>query len=279
MKKIKTILSLIFALCLIIGSNVSVYAAGSDSTVETDIVITSSYNPFESDAETRSIIGSDDRIVVSSTSSYPYSAIAYLTINFSCGCTAAGNGFMASKNCMLTAGHCVVCSERGKDASSITATFGYQSSSNYLIRVTATSSDSVIYHDPNFTGTEKNYDYGYVIFETNVGNTTGWLGLASYSDSTLDGMDVFVAGYQYGTMYRGNGNITSVATNRIKYDADTDATQSGSPVYYSDSTHGNMVVAIHTHDTDLLNWKNSGWRITSDFINELVALGYVTMSN
>lgn len=279
MKKAKKFFCMLFALVLVIGGSINVNATDAIEGYDTGKDLTVGYNPYEfesSPESNRSIIGSDDRITVTNTSSFPYTAIAYLTVTYSCGCPGAGNGFMVSKNCMLTAGHCIVCVDHGKEATSITATFGMQSNTNYLVRVTATPSNAVIYHDPQFTGTQKNYDYGYVVFETNVGNTTGWFGLASRNDSTLDGMSVTVTGYEKTSLKRCSGEITSVATNRIKYDADTLEGQSGAPVYFNDATYGNLVVAIHTHGTDLLNWKNSGWRITSTFINELRSLGYLS---
>lgn len=113
-----------------------------------------------------------------------------------------------------------------------------------------------------------------MVFNTNVGNTTGWFSLASLSDSTLDGMGIFVSGYEELTVKRVDGTVTSTATNRIKYAADTIEGQSGSLVYFNDSTNGYLVVEIHTDGTDLINWKNSGWRITSAFIDELTSLGY-----
>ena len=276
MKKTKSLLCLLFAFIIMTAGSVSAYAADITQLTEYQSGMTAGYNPYSTGEQSRSIIGDDGRVTVGSTTSYPYSAIAYLKVCFSCGCSVVGNGFMVSKNCMLTAGHCVVCEDHGNDATSITATFGYQSSSSYLVRVTATPSNSVIYHDPQFTGTQKNYDYGYVVFNTNVGNTTGWFGLASRNDSTLDGMSISVSGYEGLTLKRSDGNVTSTATNRIKYDADTVEGQSGSPVYFNDSTNGYLVVAIHTDGTDLINWKNSGWRITSAFINELRSLGYVS---
>lgn len=271
---LKVFISMVLALAMMCGTNIPVFATEADD----ELVVTSSYNPFATTANnnSRSIIGEDDRDIITDTDASPYAAIAYLSISYSCGCGATGTGFMISKNCMLTAGHCIICTDHGNEASSITAWFGYKSSSDYLLRKTATPSDSVFYHDPNYTGSQKNYDYGYVVFNTNVGNTTGWFGMASRNDSTLDGMNINVTGYRYGVMYDCVGEITSVTNKRIKYDADTEPGESGSPVYFNDSTYGNLAVAIHTHGTDILNWKNSGWRITSEFINHLADLGYVT---
>lgn len=274
---LKIMLSVVLTLAMLCSASISTFAA----EVDDGNVMTYGYNPNAStnSSGARSIIGDDDRSIVDNTDDYPYSAIAYLSITYSCGCGATGTGFMVSANCMLTAGHCIVCTDHGNTASSITAWFGYESNSSYLLKKTATSSDSVFYHDPEYTGSEKNYDYGYVVFNSNVGNTTGWFGLASRNDSTLDGMSVTVSGYRYGIMYKGTGEITSVANKRLKYDVDTEPGQSGSPVYIYGSEHGYQAVAIHTHGTNLLNWKNSGWRITSDFINHLADLGYVTKAS
>lgn len=276
MKITKNVIALLMVINVIFCGGISVYAAESVSTSDAMIVTTQGYNPFGDSSDARSIIGDDNRTLVSNKTVYPYSAIAYVISEFPCGCSTYRNGFMVSQNCMLTAGHCTVCSEHGNNVSTITAYFGYQSNSNYLAKVVATPSNAIIYHDPSFTGTEKNYDYGYVVFSSNVGNTTGWFGLAARSDSNLDGMNIAVAAYDYGAMYRGTGTVTSVATNRIKYDADTDGNSSGAPVYGTDGSYSDKVVAIHTMGTDLLNWKNSGWRITSAFINELRSLGYVS---
>ena len=271
---LKITLAAILTIAIISGSSISTFAAENNE----DVVMTIGYNPQASttSSDARSIIGDDERSIVSNTASFPYSAIAYLNITYSCGCVAKGTGFMVSANCMLTAGHCIVCTDHGNIASSITALFGYDTNVDYKLKVTATSSDSIFYHDPQYTGSEKNYDYGYVIFNSDVGYTTGWFGMASRNDSDLDGISVTVTGYKSGTMYKGTGEITSVANKRLKYNVDTEAGQSGSPVYIYGTTYGYQAVAIHTHGTSLFNWKNSGWRINLDFINHLADLGYVT---
>ena len=279
MKKIKVLLSLVMTITMLISISLPVCAAEIEYSDYGGMVMTEGYDPFGIDGNTRSIIGDDGRIMITDRTAYPYSAISYLDIDYPCGCTNEGTGFMASKNCMLTAGHYIICPNHGTEASTITAYFGYQSNSNYWFMAVATSSTAVIYHDPEFTGSEKNYDYGYVVFNTDVGNTTGWFGLAARNNSTLNGIWISVSGYDQSVLKRSDGTITSVSTKRIKYDADTATTQSGSPVYFNDPTYGNLVVAIPTHGTDLLNWKNSGGRITSEFINELADLGHVTKVN
>lgn len=272
---LKAIVSIVMVLTMICTSCIFVFAAESDD----DIVFTTSYNPFATvGSNSRDIIGSDDRVIINNTDDYPYSAIAYLDFYYTCGCRGDGTGFMVSECCMLAAGHCIVCSIHDEAAYSVTAYFGYSSTSNCLLVATATVNDSVIYYDPQYLNSNYNndYDYGYVVFDTNVGNTTGWFGLAGINDSGLDGLPIQVAGYVGTVLYKSSGEITSLTDARIKYDADMVDGQSGCPVYANFATLGYMAVGINTDGTNLFNWKNSGWRITSDFIDELADLGYVT---
>lgn len=84
-----------------------------------------------------------------------------------------------------------------------------------------------------------------------------------------------VTGYSGKTLYSDSGNMYKYTSSRIYYLLDTESGASGAPVY--DKEFGYYVWAIHTHGYDNDgNALNSGWRITSDFINELVDLGYVT---
>lgn len=276
MKKIKLFWVAFLVINLIGCYSIPIFAVESNDIDDIKIVTTNEYNPSIKSENSRSIIGDDNRFIINTKTSFPYSAIAHIKSEFSCGCSSYGNGFMVSKNCMLTAGHRIICSKHGDRASTITAYFGYESTNNYYVKATATPNNAVIYHNPAFTGSEKNYDYGYVVFNTNIGNTTGWFGLAARNDTNLDDMNIAVTGYDFDSMYKSIGTITSVTSNRLKYDADTDTNSSGSPVYGIDGSYNNKVVAIHTMGTDILNWKNSGWRITVSFINELQALGYVS---
>lgn len=261
---------LLFAFILI--SSFALHACASNDFSESSFKNDSYLRP----QKPSSIINDDDRVTVNDSTSYPYSAIALLTIDFSCGCSAVENGFMISKNCMLTAGHNLICTDHGNDAISVTATFGYRSGSNYLARITATPSNSVICHNSDFTGTQKDCDYSYVVFNSDIGNITGWFGIASLGNASLEKMRVNVSGYENSILKQSTGNVTSTTSFCIRYDADTGENQSGSPVYYIDSDNNYWVIAIHTHGTDWLDLNNSGWRMTSAFIDELYALGYIS---
>ncbi len=274
---IRCILSISLTIVMLCSTTVPIFAVDNND----EFVATTSYNPFldQNNAGTRSIIGDNDFDVIVDPQISPYAAIASLTMVFSCGCGGVGTGFMVSNNCMLTAGHCLICSEHGNGATSINARFGLRPDGDWLVNVTVTPNNAIMYHNPNYTGSQENYDYGYIVFNTNIGNTTGWFCIASRSNSVLNGMNINVTGYRGGVMYDCEGQIKAVTNRRVKYNADTQDGQSGGPVYCIDSTYGAMAVAIHTSGTDLLNWRNSGWRITAEFISELADLGYVTLAN
>lgn len=285
MKIKKTILSIIMILAMICSSYIPVFATEEND----DFVFTTSYNPFAdtNNSNSRNIIGLDNRTIITNTDDYPYSAIAKLDIAYNCGCTGKGTGFMISERCMLTAGHCLVCNEEkkctgnNKSVASITAYFGFKEGSNSLLMTIANQNNSIIYCNPQYltSNYDNNYDCGYVVFNTDIGNTTGWFGLVGINDSGLDGLSIQVAGYVDNVLYKGAGNITSVTNTRIKYDADTESGESGGPVYANFAAYGYMAVGIHTTGASLLNWRNAGWRITSSFIDALAAQGYVTKAS
>ena len=104
MKKLKIIFSIITVVSMMIGITLPVYAAEIGSSDHSGMVTTEGYNPFVCDENERSIIGEDGRITIADRTAFPYSAIAYLDISDACGCMKKSTGFMASRNCMLTAG-------------------------------------------------------------------------------------------------------------------------------------------------------------------------------
>lgn len=224
---------------------------------------TSSYSPGVS---TRSVIGEDNRQVIENTTAHPYFGIAYLSVAFTNGNTYRGTGYMVGKNVMLTAGH--VLAEPSGRAETITAYFG-RNGNNFPLTATA----KTYYVDRNYTGSEAELDYGIIVFEENIGYTTGWFGMhASDAEDTMPTNEVTVTGYpaDLGTkMYTATGNVTSVTTSRFGYDADTYGGNSGSPVYYYNPEYGYLAVGIHTHSG------NSGLRIGTWLVNWLEEQGFV----
>lgn len=214
----------------------------------------------------RSIIGgSDERTKITNTTSSPYYGIAYLSITMEDGGTFRGTGFMISPNTMLTAGHCLKSSTT--KAKSVTVYPGRSGSTKPL-----TAKMTKYYTDTKYTGSQAEWDYGIIVLDSNVGNTTGWFGLHGTSGSSIGTSNIKVTGYPADLpgnyMWTCGGTVSNITTNRFRHTADTAGGESGSPTYYYNSTYGNQAVGIHTHGG------NYSRRITATLVNWLKDNGY-----
>lgn len=250
------------------------------------ILQTAGYNPTPNSM--RSIIGDDNRIQVITPTAFPYSAVAlFETIEYNCGCSTNGSGFMVSEKCLLTAAHCLYCSKHKSNVKSVYIKFGYNGTTESCLKeLEVTDDNASFYINPNYTGTQNNYDYGYILFDQKIGNETGWFALSAENTSTLqNGLSITVAGYAKSSLSGTTGTIllrkcagtTRLPTSyRVSYDADTIPENSGCPVYYTSSSDA-FAVAIHTLGTSSTTLYNSGVRITNSMINTLSTQGCVTI--
>lgn len=215
----------------------------------------------------RSIIGTDERTKVTNTTTSPYYAIAYLSITMEDGGTFRGTGFMISPNTMLTAGHCLKSST--SKAKSVTVYPGRNGTSKPI-----TANMTKYYVDTKYTGSEADWDYGIIVLDSNIGNTTGWFGLHGTSGSSIGTTNITVTGYPGDLagyyMWTCGGTVSNITTNRFKHTADTAGGESGSPTYFYNSSYGNQVVGIHTHAG------NYSRRITTTLVNWLKDNGYAS---
>lgn len=240
----------------------------SKETVRSGEMVQPSYKGTAPDD--RKIIGSDNRIRVTSTTSFPYRAIAYLESYWPDGTTTIGTAWMISLDAAATAGHCVYDSERGGWADNITIWPGYNDGTAPYGSATVTT----MHTSTNYISSEdRNYDYGVLELKTSIGNTVGYFGFR-WQSASYTGSSATVTGYPgkslQGQMWKMAGNITSCTSTRLEYQIDTTGGQSGSPVYYYTSDSGYVAIGIHT--AEYLNKDyNLGTRITEymyNFFNE-----------
>ena len=223
---------------------------------------------FGPDAGMDAVIGADNRIRIQSTTSYPYYAIAYVRVLYTDGDSGHGTGFMVSPNVMMTAAHCVY--EPGKTLASVTVYPGRNGGSIYGVTTAAE-----VYTDPGYTGSQPNLDYAILTLNSNIGNTTGWFSLyATGFEDLLNGKNISTAGYpgdkDNATMWFSTGQIYNTSNYRFDHNADTYSGQSGSPIYYYDSTYGYQVVGIH------IRAGNSARKISPELFDWMVSEGYIT---
>lgn len=221
--------------------------------------------PFAPETLEKKVIGADNRTVITSPSTYPYSAIAYMEMEFSCGCEATGSGFMVSKNCLMTAAHCLVCQDHEGTVSGITMYFGFKSKKNYLLRYNdaATYWYSNSYH-PSRNFYDSDWDYAYIQLRKDVGNTTGWFGMTSLSDASAATAFMEVSGYRLGKIQTSYGTMSVLNDKRFYHYADTEPGYSGCPVFNSDY----YVVAINIAHS-LYYEENIARRITRELIDDM----------
>ena len=226
-------------------------------------------SPFQPDTLEKAVVGADNRTTISSPRTYPYSAIAYMQVKARCGCNWASTGFMVSKDCLMTGAHCVACTKHGDTACNITMYFGYKSNKNYLLKYDGATT---YWYGTNFRDRQGTYnthwDYAYVHLEKNVGDTTGWFGLTTMSDSSLRTSYLEVAGYRRGELKTSHGYVPGVWDLILYHDADTEPGYSGCPIFNSDY----YVVAINVAGPNRMGC-NTGRRITSDLISEMRSNG------
>lgn len=214
-----------------------------------------------------SVIGSDERVRISGTTSFPYRATVQLSIKYpntssTYGCT----GFLVNPNTVVTAGHCVYSKDHGW-ASSITAAPGRNGSSYPY----GTYSGTMFYSVKGWTESkDTNYDYGAIKLNGSPGNTVGWYGYRTTNSSSPVGLSTSVTGYPcdktFGTMWSDTKPIRSAETYKLTYTTDTYGCQSGSPVYRNYSDTGQTAIAIHTNGGSSYNL---GTRVTNDVFNNI----------
>jgi glutamyl endopeptidase len=195
------------------------------------------------------IIGEDDRRRITATQSWPWRVHGHMVITFPNGKRYIGTGTMIQKHHVATAGHCVYSHADGGWARSVAFIPGQNGSAKPFGTVWASRVVSV----KGWTERKlRDYDYGMLVLQSDVGNRTGWYGLITTNDDgKLLRKKVNVSGYpgdKGGEEQWWHADvIKGVGAKRVVYDIDTMGGQSGSGVWAKFAGFdGEKVCAIHT---------------------------------
>ncbi len=189
-------------------------------------------------------------------------------------------GWMIRANFVVTAGHCVYDVANRRWNAPVTIAPGKNGSSNPF----GTCGWTVMYTVTEFTNNgDRNYDYGGIKLDCNVGSSTGTFGLYwDTNDGDYNNKGTWMLSYPGdvkpdGQMWQSYGQISAVQTYRLFYSDDTSNGSSGAPAFDARGPsdpwcRGSCVMAIHTTGNDVFPY-NSGTRITQDVFNNLESWG------
>ena len=172
--------------------------------------------------------GVDNRVPVSN----PSSKICYIEVVFPNGKAYAGTAFMIYKNLALTAAHCVYNNSRGGFATTVNLYPGATSSS---IPYSAYATNILI-ENRWAASHDVDEDWALLTLNSNIGDITGWEGIAYSNDYEVAFLNkmVRVTGYPGDLsrdQYTHRSYVRATTDRRLAYEVDTDNGPSGAPVY------------------------------------------------
>jgi V8-like Glu-specific endopeptidase len=207
------------------------------------------------------IIGNDDRIRVTNTTSTHWRRICALRITFPNGAVYRGTGFLIGRRAVATAGHCVYLASQGGWARSVEVIPGMNDSTRPYGTATSSNLRSVA----GWTQQARpECDYGCIVLPENSfgGVNLGAFGFAAFDAATLNAHAAVVAGYPgdkpFAQLWGMSRKFKTVNANTLVYDIDTMGGQSGAPVYIIRNGQ-RCAVGIHNYGAGS---GNSATRIT-----------------
>jgi V8-like Glu-specific endopeptidase len=180
------------------------------------------------------IIGNDDRIRITNTTSTHWRRVCALRITFPNGAVYRGTGFFIGRRAVATAGHCVYLASQGGWARSIEVIPGMNDSTRPYGTATSSNLRSVA----GWTQQARpECDYGCIVLPENSfgGVNLGAFGFAALDAATLNAHQAVVAGYPgdkpFAQLWGMSRKFKTVNPSTLVYDIDTMGGQSGAPVY------------------------------------------------
>lgn len=194
--------------------------------------------------------------------------MAYMECYFTCGCSRVGTGTMIGRYGLVTAAHNLYCYMHGKQLNYCNFYFGAKPDGSYWYK-----------YEGNFTyraynafthGYNSQDDIGYVIFESPVGNYTGWCAPTAGSDWYLN------EEYMNMLTYDGSRNLKNIfeimyvdSPLEVYWPGQIEGLAAGGgPVYFwYEGLEYPQIVAVYTAQDTAGN--SYGRRLTEDIINDM----------
>ena len=204
-----------------------------------------------------------------SAKKYPYSTIAQLNTVYECGCKRTGSGVMVGRRGLLTAAHLLICPYHSRWAKSIQFKFGIKNSRDCLYTYTGGYEMTVYDTFKQSNGTVKydsKNDIGYVVFDKNVGNTTGWMGTYAPSDYDLSDERFHFMGYRSGTLTEDWMFVTPQKNNMFTFRRNPYDSLRGAPIFVWDEGAYPSVLGIYNSFSNSYSYAR---RITNKIIDDM----------
>ena len=233
---------------------------------------------------------------VTDTSSFPWRAVVDVEGRYPDGWGFTGSGTVIENNHVLTAAHLLYRRRARRLGLERHGVRRAQRRLQLYATANAKPGGLTIYsafknHEDNYNRDGNHYseegDMGLIALSTNLGDSTGTFGYASRSESFLQGQQLYSAGYP-GESYDGNhlyqtsgyidGTTSEAGWSLLEWDNyswnDSHGFslfiggQSGSPIYFKDSSNNRYVVGIFVSALEDNTWGHA-FQITSDVFSNI----------
>lgn len=206
----------------------------------------------------------DKRNIVTTPEKHPWSIHGYLRCVFADGTVHRGTGTMISKDCLLTAGHCLYNEDAKEEALKLPISITYFSGLYEDKHFFKTEYQKVFIHTAYKESNDENFDFGIVQLEKSIGDYTGWALVQALDDKNLHSLKINITGYPAHvsplsvlmkrplySMYTMQGSVQSVRKHKFYYNLDTSGGQSGAGVWTLNEEGNVVCTGIHVTGSKL----------------------------
>ena len=142
-------------------------------------------------------MGDDNRTLITNTAIGPYCNTVYIETTYAStpNTVYLGTGFILGPSAVVTAAHCVYNERRGGYASTVKIIPAKNGAVEpYGSESVSVSADNVVVSTGFINSPGPDNDWAVIELSTDIGNTTGWLGLR-WQSNTYNGTSVTNTGY------------------------------------------------------------------------------------